>query len=64
MTRQTLKDRQRIKTELSQAFDQWNKMTDDELLAEVKKRFPIVTGPPNRGQCLKFLTMDKVDQIN
>jgi hypothetical protein len=62
--RQTQRDRRQIKTELAGLFDKWNKMTDDELMAEAKKRFPIIAGPPIRGELLKFLVMDHLDKID
>lgn len=64
MKRQTQRDRQKIKSELAHKFDQWNLMTDHELMMEAKQRFPALTGEPNRGQLLKFLVMDHLDKID
>lgn len=73
MSRQTQRDRQMIKTELSQSFDRWNKMTDKELRIEVEKRFQLLRGVPEsrlsadssyRGQMLKYLVMDHLNKID
>lgn len=64
MKRQTQRERKQIKSELGDKFRQWNKMTDDELLATVKIRWPAVAGLPERGDLLRFLVMDHLDKIN
>jgi hypothetical protein len=67
--RQTIEDRQRIKTELADNFKRWIALPDEELLAEVKKRFSAVNStlplsPYDRGHLLRFLTMDHLDKID
>ncbi len=64
MKRQTQQDRQKIKSELSVAFDCWRRMTDEDLMKEVQRRFPAITGVPEREFLIKFLVMDKLDEIN
>lgn len=64
MRRQTQRERQQLKSELAEKFNAWNKMTDDELMIEAQKRFPALSGVPERGPLLKFLVMDHLDKIN
>lgn len=64
MARQNQRERLQIKSLLSQHFDRWNAMTDDELMAEAKKSFPALSGTPNRGQLLKYLVMNHLQNIN
>lgn len=63
MKRQTKTDREDIKTQLSKSFDRWNLMSDELLLKEVKEYYPAIELPLNRGQMLKILTMNVIDQI-
>jgi hypothetical protein len=63
MSRQTCTDRNRIKNELCQMLNQFDKMSDKELVDLVHMRAPAVH-PETRTQSLKFLVMDKLDEIN
>jgi hypothetical protein len=48
--------------ELSERFDQWMKMSNEELLKEVQELMPSVI-EADRDGCLKFLTMQYADKI-
>lgn len=60
----TKAERRKVIAELAHNFERWNKMTDQELMDEAKKTFAALSGQPNRGFLLKYLTMNHLDQID
>lgn len=58
----TIKKRRELWTQLSKNMDRWAKMSDEELLAEVKTFFAAVS-QANRNEMLKMLVMDHTDKM-
>lgn len=56
--------RRRVIAELAHKFDFWNRMTDQQLIAEAKQTFPALYEKPDRGFLLKYLTMNHLERID
>lgn len=55
-------DRTAAKVRLGQKLREWTKMSDEQLLAEVKKEIPVVT-QATRDECLNSLVMLWVERL-
>lgn len=58
----TIAQRMQMWSDLRRRWDSWIRMSDSDLLWEVKKILPSVT-EATRDKCLKFLTMHYTERM-
>jgi hypothetical protein len=59
----TIRERQRVKIELGELLEIWGRLADDELMLEAQKT-KAISGMPDRAMLIKYLVMDKLDEID